>query len=78
MHDFGCRCVVNRVFWFVGVKSCFLSKCFGMKRGRGFTEIWKSNNCKGTEEMTKAVAKGCEGVVNDLGHGIAACLSGVV
>ena len=28
--------------------------------------------------MTKAVAKGCEGVVNGLGHGIAACLSGVV
>jgi hypothetical protein len=36
------------------------------------------NNCKGTEEMTKAVAKGYEGVANGLGHGIAACLSGVV
>ena len=33
---------------------------------------------KGTEEMTKAVAKGLEGVVNGLGYGIAACLSGVV
>jgi len=28
--------------------------------------------------MTKAVAKGYGGVVNGLGHGIAACLSGVV
>ena len=37
-----------------------------------------TNNRKGTEVMTKAVAKGCEGVVNDPGHGIAACLSGVV
>ena len=33
---------------------------------------------KATEEMTKAVAKGLEGVVNGLGHGIAACLSGMV
>ena len=33
---------------------------------------------KGTEEMTKAVAKGYEDVANGLGHGIAACLSGVV
>jgi hypothetical protein len=30
------------------------------------------------EEMKKAVAKGYEGVVNGLRHGIAACLSGVV
>jgi hypothetical protein len=37
-----------------------------------------SNNREGTEEMTKAVAKGYEGVVSGLGHGIAACLSGVV
>jgi hypothetical protein len=37
-----------------------------------------SNNREGTEEMTKAVAKGFEGVVNDPGHGIAACLSDVV
>ena len=36
------------------------------------------NNCKGTEEMTKAVAKGYEGVANGLGQGIAVCLSGVV
>ena len=36
------------------------------------------NNRKGTEEMTKAVAKGYQGVVNGLGYGIAACLSGVV
>jgi hypothetical protein len=36
------------------------------------------NNCKGTEEMTKAVAKGYEGVASGLGHGNAACLSGVV
>jgi hypothetical protein len=36
------------------------------------------NNREGTEEMTKAVAKGLEGVFSDLGHGIAACLSGVV
>ena len=28
--------------------------------------------------MTKAVVKGYESVVNGLGHGIAACLSGVV
>ena len=44
----------------------------------GFTEIRMSNNRKGTEEMSKAVAKGYEGVANGLGHGIAACLSGVV
>jgi len=37
-----------------------------------------SNNCERTEEMTKAVAKCCEGVANGLGHGIVACLSGVV
>ena len=36
------------------------------------------NNCKGTEEMTKAVAKCYEGVANGLGRGIAACLSGGV
>jgi len=36
------------------------------------------NNREGTEEMTKAVVKGYEGVVNGLVHGIAACLSGVV
>jgi len=28
--------------------------------------------------MTKAVVKGYEGMANGLGHGIAACLSGVV
>jgi len=28
--------------------------------------------------MTKAVVKGYAGAVSDLGHGIAACLSGVV
>ena len=43
-----------------------------------FEQHLVSNNRKGTEEMTKAVAKGYEGVVNGLGHGIAACLSGVV
>jgi hypothetical protein len=37
-----------------------------------------SNIRKRTEVMTKAVAKGYEGVANGLGHGIAACLSGVV
>ena len=37
-----------------------------------------SNNRGGTEEMTKAVAKCYEGVVSGLGHGTAACLSGVV
>ena len=37
-----------------------------------------SNNRGGTEEMTKAVAKGYEGVTSGLGHGTAACLSGVV
>jgi hypothetical protein len=37
-----------------------------------------ANNRKGTEEMTKAVAKCCEGVASGLEHGIAACLSGVV
>ena len=37
-----------------------------------------SNNREGTEEMTRAVAKGYEGVVIGLGQGTAACLSGVV
>jgi hypothetical protein len=37
-----------------------------------------TNNREGTKEMTKADAKCCEGVVSGLGHGIAACLSGVV
>ena len=37
-----------------------------------------ANNREGTEEMTKAVVKGYEGVVDGLGHGIATCLSGVV
>ena len=36
------------------------------------------NNREGTEEMTKAVAKGYEGVVNGLGHSTATRLSGVV
>ena len=37
-----------------------------------------SNNRGGTEEMTRAVAKGYGGVVSGVGHGTAACLSGVV
>jgi len=37
-----------------------------------------ANNREGTEEMTKAVAKGYEGVINGLEHGRATCLSGVV
>ena len=45
---------------------------------RGLTEIWKSNIRGGTEEMTRAVAKCYEGVVSGLGHGTAACVSGVV
>ena len=36
------------------------------------------NNREGTEEMTKAVAKGYEGVGSGIGYGTAACLSGVV
>ena len=36
------------------------------------------NNREGTEETTKAVLKGYQVVVSGLGHGIAACLSGVV
>ena len=37
-----------------------------------------SNNREVTEEMTKAAAKGYEGVVSGLEHGTAACVSGVV
>jgi hypothetical protein len=36
------------------------------------------NNREGTEETTKAVLNGYQAVVRGLGHGIAACLSGVV
>ena len=36
------------------------------------------NNREGTEEMTRAVTKGYEGVASGLGHGTTACLSGVV
>ena len=51
---------------------------FLSESGSGFWATLVSNNREGTEEMTKAVAKGYQGVVNGLGHGIAACLSGVV
>ena len=77
MHDIGCWRVLDRVFWFVGVRSCF-SLNVPNEFGVGFWATLVSNNREGTEEMTKAVAKGCGGVVNGLGHGIAACLSGVV
>jgi hypothetical protein len=36
------------------------------------------NNREGTEETTKVVLKVYQAVVSSLGHGIAACLSGVV
>ena len=78
MHDFVCWRVVDRVFWFVGVRSCFLFKCVGRNVAEDLQKFEMPNNRKGTEEMTKAVAKGYEGVANGLGHGIAACLSGVV
>ena len=41
-------------------------------------KFWMSNNCEGAEEMTRAVAKCYEGVASGVGHGTAACLSGVV
>ena len=69
----------------------FSIECFGLwvaglvfslngldESGCGLWATLVPNNREGTEEMTKAVAKGYEGVASGLGHGTAACLSGVV
>ena len=46
--------------------------------GSGFWATLVSNNREGTEERTRDVVEGYEGVVSDLGQDNATCLSGAV
>ena len=66
MHDIGCWRVLDRVFWFVGVRSCFLSECVD-DSVCGFWATLVSNNREGTEELPRDVVDGYEGVASGLG-----------
>ena len=77
MHDIGCWRVLDRVFWFVGVRSCFLPQ-MPNEFGVGFWATLVSNNCEGTDAMARDVVDGSKGVVGDLGQDNATCLSGAV
>jgi hypothetical protein len=78
MHNIEGRRVFDRVFWFVGGKSCFLSQCVLVNSGDGFWATLVSNNREGTEETTRDIVNGYEGIGSDLGQDNATCLSGAV
>ena len=78
MHDIGCWRVLDRVFWFVGVRSCFLPECAECEPDIGFWATLVSNNCEGTDAMARDVVDGSKGVVGGLGQDNATCLSGAV
>ena len=63
LHDVEYRRVLDRVFWFVGVRSCV------------FSRLWIV--C-GTKKRTRDVVEGSEGVVSRLGRDNATCLSSAV
>ena len=77
MHDIECRRVFDRVFWFVGVKSCFLLNVL-VGSGVGFWATLVSNNREGTEAMARDVVDGYEGIAIGLGHDNATCLRSAV
>jgi hypothetical protein len=70
--------VLDRVFWFVGVRSCFLSQCMSNEFGVGFWATLVSNNREGTETRTRDVVEGYEGVISALGQDNITCLRGAV
>ena len=78
MHDVECRRVFDRVFWFIWVSGFvfFSENVLGESVNSG--QLLVSNNRAGTEERTKDVVEGYEGVVSDLGQDNATCLSGNV
>ena len=79
MHDIECQRGFDRVFWFVGGRSCFLSEWAGLgESGCGFWATLKLNNREGTEELPRDVVDGYEGIAIGLGHDNATCLSGAV
>ena len=77
MHDVECRRIFDRVFWFVGVRSCFSLNGLD-ESGCGLRATLVSNNREGSEDMARNVVEGCEGVVGGLGQNTATCLSGAV
>ena len=77
MHDVEYRRVFDRVFWFVGGRSCFLLN--GLDES--VCGLWATlvpNNREGMKERTRNVVEGSEGVVSRLGHDNATWLSGAV
>ena len=78
MHDIECRRVFDRVFWFVGVRSCCVSLNGLAESCCGFWATLKLNNREGTEELPSDVVDGYEGIAIGLGHDNATCLSGAV
>ena len=77
MHDIGCWSVLDRVFWFVGVRSCFLPNVLN-EFVVGFWATLVSNNCEGTDAMTRDVVDGSKGVASGIWQDNATCLSSAV
>ena len=77
MHDVEYRRVLDRVFWFVGGRSCFLPEWVD-DSGSGLWATLVPNNREGMKERTRDVVEGSQGVVNRLGHVNATCSSGAV
>ena len=69
--------MLNRMFWFVGARSCFLSEWLG-ESGCGFWATLVSNNREGTEELPRDVVEGYEGIASGLGQDDTTCLSDAV
>ena len=78
MHDVEYRRVFDRVFWFVGGRSCFLPECGLDESGCGLWATLVPNNREGMKERTRNVVEGYEGVASFLGHDNTTCLSGAV
>ena len=71
------RRVLDRVYWFVGGRLCFPLNGLG-ESGCGVWATLVPNNREGTEETTRDVVEGSEGIISNLGHDNATCLSGAV
>ena len=80
MHDIGCWRVLARVFWFAGVRSCFLFGCADVlvESGCEFRATLVSNNREGTEAMARDVVNGYEGITSGLEQDNTTCLSDAV
>ena len=64
MRDVECRRIFDRVFWFVGVRSCFLSEWATVDESVcGFWATLVSNNRERTEELPRDVVEGYEDIV---------------